>query len=158
MTVSEYVAWIDSSPLSMAIKSAVWVVPTVQSVHILSVCIVFSASVILCLRACNVTGCDWSLQQWGQRLYPPLWWALLLLLLSGLLLIIGEPGRELFNIAFQLKMLGVLVAAGMTPLLARHFAGGLHGAAATAGLKMLTIMHILLWLGIIFAGRWIAYI
>jgi hypothetical protein len=81
--------------------------------------------------------------------------------ITGSLLIIGEPRRSLLNSTFYLKMALLAVAIVLTALLqwslssspnfwdkdrGRRMAGQL---AATAS--------ILVWCGILFAGRWIAY-
>jgi hypothetical protein len=85
-----------------------------------------------------------------------IWKLLLLLLLTGALLIIAEPGRTLTNPVFFVKMAMLLVACVLTLWLSGaarrgiERSSGLHMAAACCTL--------LLWTGIIVAGRFIAYV
>jgi hypothetical protein len=83
---------------------------------------------------------------------------LVILLLTGALLIIGEPRRSLLNATFYIKMSLLLGAILLT--------AGLQGSIAVrpsfwqnrrlAG-RALATLSILIWCGILFAGRWIAY-
>jgi hypothetical protein len=76
-------------------------------------------------------------------------------------MIVGEPARSLMNPAFQLKMMllmAVLILTCCLQFLQRRnpalgdSASGRRGAALT-----IAVVSMLLWSGIIFAGRWIAY-
>ena len=86
---------------------------------------------------------------------------MLILLATGAVMIIGEPPRSLKSPAFQIKMallVAALIVTGLFQLLLRRdptfgdAGSGRRGAATT-----LAVLSLLLWTGIIFAGRWIAY-
>ena len=85
-----------------------------------------------------------------------MWYLLLILLVTGLLLIIAEPGRTITNPVFYAKMTMLALAICITLWLSRVSRrelvspSGIHVAAAALGM--------LLWVGIIFAGRFIAYV
>ena len=83
-------------------------------------------------------------------------------LVTGIFLIIAEPARSLANDAFQLKMILLVLVL----LLYRHLlscvstqtdfpASSHHLSVAN---KLLAALSILMWISIIFAGRWIAYL
>jgi hypothetical protein len=83
------------------------------------------------------------------------------LLATGAVLITAEPARSLQNPVFLLKMGLLLAAAGVTlacqiPL--RHnpayweLSAGRRRAA-----RLIAAASLPLWVGIVFAGRWIAY-
>jgi len=59
-------------------------------------------------------------------------------------MIIGEPARSLANPVFQLKMLLLLAAIAVTVALHKES-------------RIIAILSLSLWVGIVFAGRWIAY-
>jgi hypothetical protein len=76
-------------------------------------------------------------------------------------MIIGEPARELANPVFQLKMLLLIAAVAATRGVQLTLEGQstASGAATVAPRsRMLSALALLLWVGVIFAGRWIAYI
>ena len=94
-----------------------------------------------------------------SRYLPWLWGSLLVLAITGALLVTGEPERALLNPMFQLKMLLLVAAMGVTILLARLMtttAAAGEGARVRVGL--LALIGFLLWCSIAVAGRWIAYV
>jgi len=153
--------WLANTPFSQLLQNVAWIIPMVQSVHIVCIAIVMGSIALIDLRLLGVTGHSQAISSMTKRLLPWVWWSLLVLLLTGSLLAIAEPVRSLENPAFQAKMLMVLTAGFLT----FYFQGVVRGEEAfwemtparrlTA--KMTAIVSILLWVGIVFAGRWIAY-
>jgi uncharacterized membrane protein SirB2 len=135
-----------------------WIIPAVQTVHILCVAVVMSSMAMLDLRLIGVAGRRLSISQMVSRFVPWVWGALPVLLTSGLILIIGEPSRELLNPYFRAKMAMLATVIVITLFVQRqnkketNYWEGRRAAAAGAGLASL-----LLWVGIVTAGRWIAY-
>ncbi|WLH43684.1 DUF6644 family protein [Pseudomonas beijingensis] len=154
------IAWIYASPLSTAIRDMSWVVPTVQSVHIVAIAVIFGAAVISDLRLAGVFATDESMGGVVRRYFPWMRAALIVLLLSGLVMVIGEPDRVLVNTTFWLKMFLVVAVFTLTwsvrrPLL--RVVGPAQGADEKPPIKALAWLSIALWCVVIFCGRWIAY-
>jgi uncharacterized membrane protein SirB2 len=134
-------------------------IPTVQTIHIVSIAIVMTSMAMLDLRLIGIAGRRQSLTEVGARFLPWVWVTLVVLLCSGSLLIIAEPGRELINQVFWLKMsllvcAIVLTAIFQTMLRRRSGFWEQHRAAAI----LLGSVSLLMWVGIVGAGRWIAYV
>lgn len=157
----EVCKWLAATSLSHAIQVAGWIIPTVQTVHILSVAVLFSSAVLVDLRLLRFLGRDLPLPEIAQRYLPTVWPVLLILLITGSVLIVGEPRRSLVNSTFQLKMALLAVAILLT--------GGLQWSISTssnfwdvnrtrrvAG-RIAAAVSMLVWCSILFAGRWIAY-
>lgn len=140
-----FAEWLAQTAPSLAIQNHEWVIPTIQSVHILAICAFVGSVLMIDLRILEWAWRDQTLSETQDRFGPWAWWALAVLLVTGLLMIVGEPARELLAISFWIKMAlaGSAVALQMT-LIRRPFAPL---AAAT----------FLLWLGVIVLGRLIAY-
>lgn len=149
--------WLGTFRLHEAMQNYNWIVPTVQTVHILAIGFVFSSSLILSLRAMSVSGIEWSPAQWGHRLNRWVGWSLLILLLSGSILIIGEPARSLLSPVFQLKMVLVVLAGLASWLLASRLQRFDQPDYATGPERGLAVLIVLLWMAVISCGRWIAY-
>src|ERR1700692_2389459 len=109
-TINALCVWIDATPLSQWMQVTNWVVPTVQTVHILAIAVVASSALMIDLRLIGVFWADRPLKAVSSRFLPLVWWPLLILLATGAIMIISEPARSLKNPAFQLKML-LLIAA-----------------------------------------------
>ena len=95
-----------------------------------------------------------------RRFLPPIWPVLLILLATGSLLIIGEPRRSLVNTTFYLKMALLLVAILLTAALQRMVLVApevFEDRSRQLAGRALATVSILVWCGILFAGRWIAY-
>jgi hypothetical protein len=159
--LSELSAWLEKTQLSHLIQTHDWIIPTVQSVHILAIAVVTASALMINLRLLRVYAVDQPLSEVLARFGPFIWWPLIALLLTGMVMIIGEPPRSLKNPVFQLKML-LLVAAllvtticQITPRLQPAF--GELTQRRTAGAFILACTSLALWAAIIFAGRWIAY-
>jgi hypothetical protein len=158
-SLDRFCAWLEQTSWSQTIQSTAWIVPTVQTVHILAVATVLGSALMLNLRLAGLVGLDQPLERHSARFLPVIWWTLPVLLLTGVIMIIGEPARSLKNPIFQLKM-GLLVAVlGVTAFHAlRLKRGGDRLAAGGRGAALLiAIPALALWSGIVFAGRWIAY-
>lgn len=150
--------WLDTTGLHNTMQTVEWLVPAVQTIHILAISVVFASSLVLSLRVLNVAGGEWSPAQWRQRLNGWIWIALLVLLVSGVLMISGEPARSLLNFLFQMKMLFLVVAVVTLLVLMGRLRHHLDGVARTSvGDRLLAVVLIALWLAIIVCGRWIAY-
>src|ERR1700730_15817627 len=161
MTLNEICNWIDQTALSQWIQIAGWVVPTVQTIHILAIAVVASSALMLDLRLIGVFWANRPLEAVKARFLPLVWWPLLVLLATGVIMIIAEPARSLKNPAFQLKMLLLIAALIVTALFQflqrRNAAFGGPRSGPRMAVATLAIVSMLLWSSIIFAGRWIAY-
>jgi uncharacterized membrane protein SirB2 len=157
----QFIIWLDGTSLSQLFKATDWLVPAVQSIHILAIGVVFSSSVILLLRVAALSPRDVQVTALNQRLLPWIWWSLLVLLVSGILLIITEPGRALTNPFFFAKMILVAIFAA----LARYYQVTVRNAplrwndvsAPRPGVRPVSAIVLLILLAIVFCGRWIAY-
>ena len=161
LTLNEICHWIDQTALSQSIQAAGWVVPAVQTIHILAIAVVASSALMIDLRSIGMFWANRPMKQVMARFLPLVWWPLLVLLATGVIMIIAEPARSLKNPAFQLKM-GLLIAALIVTSLFQFFqsrdaAFGDSGARPRAAAATLAVVSMLLWSSIIFAGRWIAY-
>jgi len=147
--------WLQGTWLSGVISGAAWIIPVLQVIHILAISSVISSVFLLNLRLLGVWGGDEAPEAAARRLLPFIWWPLPVLLTTGALLITAEPARSLENPSFAIKMALLAAAIGLTLLCKRSVvAPGWGGGAATRGLSVASMA---VWVGIVLAGRWIAY-
>jgi putative copper export protein len=97
----------------------------------------------------------------AARFAPWVWYAVAVLALSGAILILIEPARPLTNPVFFLKLalivaVALLMLAISWPLRRDELYWERSAARRMLGLSMAALSS-LLWLGVICAGRWIAY-
>jgi uncharacterized membrane protein SirB2 len=156
--IQSFCDWLSNTSLSLTIQTVMWIIPAVQTIHILCVAIVMSCMAMLDLRLIGVAGKRQPISRMVSKFVPWVWGALPVLLTTGIILTIGEPSRELLNPYFRAKMLMLAIVIGITFVVQRQnkkdtsFWELRRGTAAIAG-----AFSLLLWVGIITAGRWIAY-
>lgn len=159
--VREFCKWLAATPLSTAIQTTGWVIPTLQIIHILGVAVVFSSAILVNLRIWRLLQNDVPLADVVRRFLPAIWPVVLILLLTGSLLIIGEPRRSLLNTTFYLKMALLAVALILTGALQWSLSSAPEFWQKNRGRRMArqlaATVSVLVWCGILFAGRWIAY-
>ena len=157
--ISEFCKWLDATPLSQTFQSMQWFVPSVQTIHIVSIAVVMTSVGLIAGKLVGLTGRQQALSAMISSTMPWVWYALGALLATGLLLTIAEPARELLNDAFRAKMLMVLALAGILRLVqVRLRQDPDYWGRRRAAARSLGAATLLLAVSIIVAGRWIAYI
>ena len=161
MWLQDFSAWLAATRASLFIQTTDWINPAVQTIHILCIAVVISAVLLVHLHTLGLAMRSQSSATLAKRFFPWLWWALLLLLLSGSILITAEPGRSLPNWVFQLKMALVITAVVLTLLyqqpLRKDPGFWEKSAARRTNAGAIAVVSLCIWVGIVFAGRWIAY-
>lgn len=160
--MKEFAEWVSTTSLSLFIQTHnSWVVPMVQSIHIIGIGVVLGSVFMIDLRILGWAGTDQTLRQTADRFGPWLTGALCLQLVTGLLMVIGEPVRELVNFSFWLKMflvaIATLIAAASLITLSKHHEGWEERLIGRRSVKSMAILTFLIWLSIIVLGRLIAY-
>ena len=157
--IQAFCEWLSNTPVSMAIQNAFWVIPTVQTVHIASIAVVMSSILMVDLRLLGVAGRAQPLDAVVGRYVPWVWIAVIVLLFSGIVLIVGEPGRELLSDVFWLKMTLLACALLLTlgVQLSLRGGGGFWERRRAVGV-LVALASLAVWTAILAAGRWIAYV
>ena len=159
-TLTAVSTWLASTGLTTWLASQMWVVPTLQSIHILAIGIILASLAMLDLRLAGFIGREQSMRDMTLRFYPWIWGALAVLIVTGILQIMAEPARELLNWVFWTKMglivSAVLFTAPVKRLLEdrrfRDLPPRKQRIVRTCGLVSLA-----LWVLVVTCGRWIAY-
>ncbi len=153
--------WILATPPSVLLqKNEAWFIPVMQSVHITGIGVVLACVLMMALRVLGYAGVDRSVLQTQERYGPWLAGALWLLLATGLLIIACEP-RALTTFSFWVKMILVAVGALVAWMFQRSVRA--QGAAwdevlaRRASVKIMAVATLLVWIAIVFLGRFIAY-
>jgi uncharacterized membrane protein len=156
------VEWLLSTQLSQAIQEVEWIVPTLQTIHILFIAVVLSSVAMIILRVLGLIGRSWTIYETARRFLPWIWTALIALVITGTLLLIGEPKRSLLNPVFQAKMAMlatmIVVAAVFQRSIYKNKDAWDETLKARPAARLIGGVSLLIWVCIIIAGRWIAYV
>jgi hypothetical protein len=164
-------AWLADTAASAVIQKTFWIIPVMQTIHIICVAMVFSSVVMIELRVLGIVKSQ-TIEQIAHRYVPWIFSCVVVLAVTGSVLIVGEPQRSLPSDEFQMKMLCLAIALAFTFAFARSVqshapvwvaAGGAPAPdASTQGTSRIVVNGLALlafaaWVMVVIYGRWIAY-
>jgi hypothetical protein len=159
--VNGFADWLSLTSLSQAVRNHEWVIPTIQSIHILAIGVVLSSVCMISLRILGWAWRDQTLTQTTARFGPWLSWALAVLFVTGAAMVVGEPARQLLAFSFWLKMslvaIGTAVALIFRRSLGRHERQWETSRLSEYRIRTLAVATVILWASIVVLGRLIAY-
>lgn len=166
---------IDNTYIGSTVRNSNWLFPLIESAHVVGIVFLVGASVLLDLRLLNRGYLrEQPLAGVWSRLIPIMWTAFAVMLATGTLMLVSESWQCYTSIAFRVKM-GLLLAVGANVLFF-YFAAYRRmrtdanwrapvpqpqlrtGEVLTpASAKFCAWASMILWVLIVFAGRFIAY-
>lgn len=165
-------AWLAGTAASAVIQKTFWIIPVMQTIHIICLAMVFSSVVMIELRVLGVTKSQ-TIEQIAHRYVPWIFTCVVVMAVTGSILIIGEPQRSLPSYEFQMKMLYLVIALALTfafarsverhaPVWATAASVPAGGSTATGGssrtlVTVLALLAFAAWAMVVIYGRWIAY-
>jgi hypothetical protein len=151
--------WLANTTLSIALAKSSWVVPSMQTTHIVAIAVLFSSVLMVGQRVMGWAGQDQTLKATVERYCPWFRGSLVVLAITGMVLIVTEPPRQLLAISFWLKMSTLAIAIAIVALFLRSIdrnAACWEGAARLRT-KVFGIVTFCVWCLVVFLGRFIAF-
>ena len=148
--------------MGTTIRESLWLFPVIETVDCFGIILLVGATSILDLRLMGLTFRDEPVSKLARRFLPWAWAGFLIQVTTGLLLFSSEATKMYGNLGFDIKMLLILVA-GLNAFVFHEIAYKSVGKWKTIPVAPLSaraagLISILLWFGIVAAGRWIAYV
>jgi len=155
--LNELATWLETTALSQWIVNNFWSIPIIQVFHISALAALFGSVLMINLKVLGIGGSHRSYAETAKRFRPWINWGFVVLLLSGVLLIVGEPIRELPNPIFWVKMALIVITLPISLAFNARVAKVEASGALAVSYKLGAVLLIVLWCAIMFGGRWIAY-
>ena len=154
--------WLENSSFATAIHQSLWLFPMLETAHLFGIVSLVGATSALDLRLIGLTMKGEPVSRIARRLLPWAWAGLTIQVLTGFCLFASEATRCYENKAFRIKMV-MLLLAGLNALIFhqtvyRRVTTWDEAPATPLGAKFAGCCSILLWFGIVAAGRWIAFL
>jgi hypothetical protein len=161
MSLLHLCQWLSATPAATAMRESPWIYSLIESIHVLGITALAGAAAVLDLRLLGVMMRREQVSQVVEQIEPIAWVGGVVMFGSGLLLFWAKAENCYANPAFRLKLL-LLVLAASNPLIFhlttyRSVASWDGAAKPPRGAKVAGILSLVLWSGIIVAGRAIAY-
>ena len=153
--------WLESTSPAALLRDSTWLFPAVETVHLIGIVLLVGSTSILDLRLLGVALQGTSLSRLTKRVLPWAWIGFAMQLLTGFLLFASEAVKTYSNGAFRLKML-MIVAAGINAMVFhlttnRRAAEWENHRGTPVAAKIAGLTSLVLWFGIVIAGRFIAF-
>lgn len=154
--------WLEQTSVGAAVRDSLWLFPVIETVHIFGIICLVGATSILDLRLMGLTFREEPVSKLAKRFLPWAWAGFLIQVTTGTLLFSSEATKMYANLGFQIKMILILVA-GLNAFVFHSIAYQSVGKwdndpIAPLSARLAGCLSILLWFGIVAAGRWIAYV
>ena len=156
-----WLVWLETTRLAAVMRESLWLYPIVEIVHILGFVVLVGAAVMFDLRLLGVSR-KLPASLMARHHLPWARAALLLVVPSGVMMFMAHATEFADNPAFQLK-LALLVAAGLNALVFhrgafRSVAGWETDRPVPGMARAAAVLSLVLWAGVIAAGRLLAYL
>lgn len=152
---------IEGTGIATYIRENSFAFPWLESVHVMAIGLVLGVISIVDLRLMGIAGRGYRTSGLMRSLLPLTWGAFAISLVTGLLMFITQPDRYLETKAFQIKLV-LLLLAGInmaifhlwTQRTIQHWD---EDGSTPLGAKVAGITSLCLWLGVVFAGRFVGF-
>ena len=135
--------------------------PIAQSLHILGIAVVMGSIVMVNLRFLGLAAPSQNVSDMINRLMPWTWCALAVNAVTGLLFVVARPNRYFYNPVvtwkFSCLVPAVLLAVVIYRMSKREPGYWERSAGRLLSARVMAAVSLVLWVGVVLAGRWIAY-
>jgi hypothetical protein len=161
MNIEALLHWLESTAVAIRIRDGLYLFPVFESIHVVGLALVFGTIVVIDLRLLGWASSQRPFQKVAADILKWTWAAFALTALTGALMFAANATVYYNNLYVRMKMLLlVLSAVNMLAfeLTARRTVSQWDSSpsAPTAG-KRVAVASLLIWLGVIFAGRMIGF-
>jgi len=157
----DIVAFFETSSLADAIRENDVLFPSIESVHVLAICLVVGSIMAVDLRLIGFASVKRPVSAITRGILPLTWGAFVVAVASGFLMFISNAAKYLGNGYFVAKL--CLIGAAGLNMLVFHFIGARDQprwdsqARLPLAARLAGGISLLLWIGVVACGRWIGF-
>ena len=160
MKLSEIWNFLENSSVALRIGESWWF-PLLESIHVVAIALVIGSLLMVDLRLIGVAARGYAISRMSKEMIPWTWAAFVVSVLTGFGLFITRANHYMENPAFQIKLLAMALA-GLNMFLF-HFGvfrnvGSWDTDTTPSSAKASAALSLLLWSGVVLAGRWVGHL
>src|SRR5438093_3870011 len=161
MDIAGFLASVESSNLATVIRDSLYLFPLIESLHVLGLTLVFGTIVIVDLRLLGIASIHRPFTRIASDIMKWTWAAFVWTATTGFLMFMTNANVYYHNFFFRTKI-ALLALAGMNVVIfeltsARTVDRWHMDTAAPLAGRAAAVVSLLLWIMIIFMGRWIGF-
>ena len=154
--------WLEQTSVGSGVRESLWLFAALETVHLLGMAALVGTATVFDLRLLGWMMRRERVSTLAQRLLPWSWVSFAVQVVTGTLLFSAEATKVYDNPAFRLKMLLLLLAGAHALIFQwvvyRDVVTWDDSPVLPVGAKVAGSISILLWLGIVAAGRFIGFV
>jgi hypothetical protein len=155
------ISYFEDSALADNIRENDLLFPLIESVHVLSICLVVGSILVVDLRLLGLASINRPVSRITSGILPLTWSAFAVAVASGLLLFISNATKYLENGYFVAKIF-LICAAGLNMVVfhaisAKDLPRWENEAALPLPARLAGGLSVLLWVSVVTCGRWIGF-
>jgi hypothetical protein len=154
--------WLEQTSVGAGVRESLWLFPAIETLHLLGMAVLVGSVAVFDLRLLGWMMRRERVSVLAGRLLPWSWAGFAVQVVTGALLFTSEAVKVYGNPAFRVKML-LLFLAGVHALIFhwtvyRDVSSWEDSGILPAGAQVAGFISILLWVGIVTAGRFIGFV
>jgi hypothetical protein len=147
--------WCEASWVGDTIRQSLWMFPVIEAVHLLGLCLLGGALLVVDLRLLGVGLRHYPVAQIARDARPWLIASLVVMLTTGTALFLSESIKCYYNQSFWVKITTLPFAMAFTLTVRDRVARA--ADAVTARTRLVGATSFGLWFVVAAAGRWIGF-
>jgi hypothetical protein len=161
MAISIWLKSLEDTGFASGIRNSLYIFPLLESVHVMALSLVFGTIIVVDLRLLGVASRHRPFERMSSELLKWTWWGFALTALTGAIMFTTNARVYADNTAFRIKL--VLLALAGLNMVAFHLTAGRtvrlwdrQSSAPPLG-RLAAVLSLILWIGVIVAGRVIGF-
>ena len=149
--------WCENTGVGAAIRASQWLVPVIESFHLLALALIGGAVLIVNLRLLGLGLRRQPVAQLARDIQPWLVGGLVVMVGTGVLLFLSEAVKCYYSPAFRVKMIFLVPAIVFTFTVNRKVATADDRAVKPLWSGLVAVVTVTLWSIVGASGRWIGF-
>ena len=162
MSILDICTWLEATAPAVAISESEWLFPAIETFHVLALTMVFGSIAMLDLRMLGLANRSLGVKQLSGEVLPWTWSAFVIAAISGALMFISAATKYYGNIPLRIKI--ALLALAGANMVVFHLTGYRsvatwdHSMPTPRSARIAAGLSLSLWIGVVFAGRWVGFV
>ena len=152
-----YAAWLGNTPFALWLGQSTWRIAGLLTVHLFGLTTLLGSVVVASLRLLGLFQPHKPIAQLRRELWPVMIVGLVLMVGSGLLIFTGGAEAYYSGYWFRLKMVLLAITLAFHFTVFRLVTGAEEGRFPRAVQRLIGVVTLVLWFGVGWAGRSIAF-
>ena len=155
--MERFFEWCEATLVGSAVRDSVWAFPVLQAVHLLGLCLLGGAVLVVDLRMLGAGMTEQPIARLARHARPWMVVGVVVMVTTGVPLFLSEAVKAYYNTAFWVKMSALPPALVFTFLVRERAAAGATGLKTSGRARLTAAVSMGLWFTVAAAGRWIGF-